>query len=154
MSRIEKISRALVMGGIVFGIATVGVIVGNRLFGGPKAPDTTSLGPLLEHATVLHDRERDNFGTNESNARSVLLAVPEAANQELARTGLLRHLRNSGWAVSSGGGAVGPDENVCLVVSTPTSWLADGQNRELREDFESRVNGSESTTVIVDEFFC
>lgn len=154
MPRVETIARVLIIGGTVVGVATVGVIVAHSVFGGPKAPDTKSLGPLLEHATVLHDRERDGFGTSDSKARSVLLGVPEAANQEVAQTGLLRHLRNSGWAVSSGGGAVPPDEDVCLVVSTPTSWLADPQNRELREDFETKLNEADSTVVIVDEFFC
>lgn len=153
MSRTEIVARALILGGIVVGVATIGVLIGQRLFA-PSAPDTESLGPLLDHGTVLYGRERDDLGAGKGRARSVLLAVPEASNQEVARTGLLRLLRRTGWSVSSGGGAAPPNGDVCLIVTTPTSWLSDGQNRELRDDFETELNGTDSTAVIVDAFFC
>lgn len=153
MSRTEIAARALILGGIVVGVATVGVIVGQGLFA-PPAPDIESLGPLLDHSTVLYDRERDDLGAETGRGRSVLLAVPEASDQEVAQRGLLRLLSRNGWSVSSGGGAVPPDDDVCLVVTTPTSWLADRQNRELHEDFETQLDDAESAVVIVDAFFC
>jgi len=153
MSRTETIARALILGGIVVGVATIGVIVGQRLFA-PPAPEIESLGPLLHHGTVLYERERDDLGAEKGRARSVALAVPEASNEEVARTGLLRLLQRTGWSVSSGGGAAPPDDDVCLIVTTPTSWLSDSQNRELREAFESKLSDTEDAAVIVDAFFC
>jgi hypothetical protein len=153
MSRTEILARALILGGIVVGVATIAVLVGQQLFAAP-APETESLGPLLEHSAVLYERERDDLGAEKGRARSVLLAVPEASNEEVARTGLLRLLRRTGWSVSSAGGAAPPDDDVCLVVTTPTAWLSDGQNGELREDFESKLSDTQDAAVIVDAFFC
>lgn len=153
MPRTEIVARALILGGIVVGVATIGVIVGQRLLA-PPTPDTESLGPLLDHGTVLYERVRDDLRTDEGRARSVLLAVPEASNHQVARIGLLRLLRRTGWSVASGGGAVPPNEDVCLVVTTPTTWFSDGQNRELRADFEAKLNDDETAAVVVDAFFC
>ena len=155
MSRIEIIARALIVGGVLVAVATVAIIVGRNIFGGPKPPPTeASLGPLLEHATIVYDHERDDLGSEEHSARSVVLKVPEAATEDLARTGLLRLLRQTGWRVSSGGGAVPPEGEVCLVVNTPSSWLDDAANASLREHFDEKVNEAGIAAVIVDLFYC
>lgn len=153
MSRTEILARALILGGIIVGVATIGVIVGQRLFA-PPAPAIESLGPLLDHGTVIYDRERDDLGAEKGRARSVLLAVPEAADEDIARAGLLRLLRRTGWSVSSGGGAAPPNDDTCLVVNTPTAWLSDRTNRELRDDFEAKLSDANAAAVIVDAFFC
>lgn len=155
MSRVEVIARALIVGGAVVAIATVAIIVGRNVFGGPEPPPLEeSLGPLLQHATVTYDEERTDLGNAERSGRSAVLRVPEAATEDLAQAGLLRLLRRFGWRVSAGGGAVPPDGDVCLVVQTPSSWLDDAPDGDLRDRFDDAVNDAGSSSVIVDLFFC
>lgn len=151
----EILARALIVGGVLVAIVTVAVIIGQNVIGGPTPPPTEeSLGPLLEVSTLVYDEERGDIGNEEHSARSVVLTVPEAATEDLARTGLLRLLRQTGWRVSSGGGAVPPEGEVCLVVTTPSTWLDDAQNTRLRERFDEKVDEAGIPSVIVDLFYC
>ena len=154
MSRLETIARGLLVIGLIAGVATVGVLIGGRLFGSSDAPAIEELGPVLRVGDILHERAREDLASREREGRSVLMAVPEALTQEAARSGMLRLLRSSGWVVSPNGGAVPRDGETCLVVSTPTSWLADSANSEFSEEFQGRLAETQSVSVVVDMFFC
>lgn len=154
MSRIEVAARALIVAGVAVALATAGVLGARALFGGPKAPELDGLGPLLGVSSVVFDAERDDLDSSHGRERSVLLAVPEAPNAERARVGLLRLLGRSGWAVSEGGGAVAPEAAVCVVLSTPSHWLAEAVNAGLREPVTAAVESTDDPVVVADVFFC
>jgi hypothetical protein len=155
MSRIEIISRGLLVIGLVVGVATVGVIAGRQIFGSSDAPKIEELGPLLGQSEVVHSTERDDLSSrNGRSGRSVLLAVPQALNEEQARTGLLRLLGSSGWRVSAAGGAIPSQGDVCLALATATDWLGDDANAEFRKEFESPLAEDRPIAVVVDMFYC
>jgi hypothetical protein len=155
MSRLDIISRGLLVIGLIAGLATVGVIVGRQVFSESDAPKIQELGPLLGQSEVIKSAERDDLTSKGGRSgRSVLLAVPQALNQEQARTGLLRLLRSSGWRVSRGGGAIPSQGDVCLALSTASDWFGESANKDLRKDFESALSERGDIAVVADMFYC
>jgi hypothetical protein len=154
MSRLETIARGIIVIGLVAGAATAALVLGGRLLGGSDAPPSSDIGPLLGIATVVHERVRDDLAPGDRDGRSVLLAVPEAPTPQAAVNGLLRLLRSAGWIVSSRGGAVSADGELCIVLRTAQAWLDDAANAGLRDEFEARVAETREAAVVADLFFC
>jgi hypothetical protein len=154
MSRIEAIARGLLVIGMIIAVATVVVLLAQRIVRTSEAPEVAELGPLLGEGDVVHDREREDLGTSERPGRSVLLTVISALDQDDALKASLDLLKRSGWLVSPSGGAVPRGGNVCLALSTPKDWLADRSNTKFADEFESKLRESSAIAVVVDAFFC
>lgn len=155
MSRIEVISRGFLVIGLVVGLAAVGVIAGKQIFSESEAPKLEELGPLLQQGDVVYSSEREDLASKDGRpGRSVLMDVPQASNQEQARTGLLRLLASSGWTVSSRGGAIPPQGAVCLALSTSTEWLDETANADLSDEFREALTEKADVAVVVDMFYC
>lgn len=155
MTRMETIGRGVLVIGILAGVAALVVIFGRGIFEEPPAdaPSTEFLTPMLTHANVLFEREREDL-SERSAARTVLLSVPEASDSEAAVGPMLRLLRSAGWLVSGRGGAISQDGTVCMAVTTPDSWLGDSANSEFRDEFEKEMGETDNAVVLVDLFFC
>lgn len=153
-ARMETIGRGVFVIGLLAGIGALAVIFGRGIFDTPpEAPATERLAPLLGHADVVYSRERQDL-SRDLGGRTVLLSVPEANNEEAGGRAMLLLLQRAQWTVTGRGGAISPDGSLCLAVSTPTFWLEDGANSELREDLEAAQTKTNNTTVVVDMFFC
>ena len=154
MSRMEAIARGLLVIGMVAAMATVVVLVAQRIVRTSEAPEIAELGPLLGEGDVVYDREREDLGTSERPGRSVLLTVISALDQDDALKASLELLKRSGWLVSPNGGAVPRGGTVCLALSTPKEWLADRSNMKFKDEFDSKIRESSAIAVVVDAFFC
>jgi hypothetical protein len=153
-ARMETIGRGVFVIGLLAGVGALAVIFGRSIFNTPpEAPATERLAPLLAHADVVYNRERQDL-SRELGGRTVLLSVPQANNEEAAGRGMLLLLQQAQWTVTGRGGAISPDGSLCLAVSTPTFWLEDSANRELRKDLEAAQAKAGNATVVVDMFFC
>jgi hypothetical protein len=150
----EALARGLLVIGMVAAMATVVVLIAQRVVRTSEAPEVAELGPLLGEGDVIHDREREDLGTSEHPGRSVLLSVISALDQDDALKASLELLDRSGWLVSPNGGAVPRGGKVCLALSTPKSWLADRSNSKFEKEFDEKLRESSSIAVVVDEFFC